>query len=122
MKKFFQKLDYNRICLYIMLIFFMIGMINSLFADRNDVAADHFIMIILTVTLLIKDNTILSHKKLIDSYKLLVDNYDIRSDHQREIIAMLKNTIQLKNDTIAEIHAKKVSKYKAQTADKNDKK
>jgi hypothetical protein len=122
MKKFFQKLDYTRIFLYIMLGFFIIGLFINILDLKREIAEDHIIMIILTITLIIKDYSIVSHKKLIDSYKLLVDNYDIRSDHQREIIAMLKNTIQLRNDTIAEIHAKKVSKYKAQTADKNDKK
>jgi hypothetical protein len=89
-----------------MLFFFIIGLINSMFADNKDVALDHIVMIILTFTLFIKDNTIINYKKVIDSYSMLVDTYDTRNAHQREIIAMLKNTIEVKNQDINELKTK----------------
>lgn len=103
MKKFFQTLDYGRIIIYAMLFLFIIGLINSLFENNNNVAADHFIMIVLTITLLIKDNSVISHKKVIDLQQSLISFYESRNDHQREIVKMLRNTIELKNERIAEI-------------------
>lgn len=121
MKKYFQSISTINIVQKFMILIFIIGFCLGIYEERYDIAVDHVVMLMLTVAIMYNTATIRNYKKLIDSYSGLTDAYEVRSNHQREIIAMLKHTIEVKNEDILDLQAK-INETDSKTTRKSTKK